>query len=129
MVVTAKTSNKLIRIRELYIDYVGHAQPLFAAYGFGHFILLDTLFSAGVSIGLCVEFGWKSGKKPAVSSASPPLTRDFSNFAFSLPVNAFYGHVQVTLVKSCLVMLRAFVTIRAVHGQESLISQASGSEY
>jgi hypothetical protein len=28
MVVTAKTSNKLIRIREFHIDYVGHAQPL-----------------------------------------------------------------------------------------------------
>ena len=26
MVVTAKTSNKLIRIREFHIDYVGHAQ-------------------------------------------------------------------------------------------------------
>ena len=27
MVVTTKTSNKLIRIREFHIDYVGHAQP------------------------------------------------------------------------------------------------------
>jgi hypothetical protein len=27
MVVIAKTSNKLIRIREFHIDYVGHAQP------------------------------------------------------------------------------------------------------
>jgi hypothetical protein len=26
MVVTAKTSNKLIRIREFHINYVGHAQ-------------------------------------------------------------------------------------------------------
>ena len=28
MVVTANTSNKLIRIREFHIDYVGHAQRL-----------------------------------------------------------------------------------------------------
>jgi hypothetical protein len=31
MVVIAKTSNKLIRIREFHIDYVGHAQ-LFHLY-------------------------------------------------------------------------------------------------
>jgi hypothetical protein len=31
MVVTPKTSNKLIRIREFHIDYVGHAQASRAA--------------------------------------------------------------------------------------------------